>query len=160
MRKVVVNTTPIISLGNVAHLHIFRMLYGQITIPHAVFREAMAKDDFAFYQLLKNLDWIKLEECPKFNREEFNKNLHVGEIEAIVLAQNLNADLIILDDNNARKAAKNLGLTITGTVGVLLKAKHCGILSDVKTLIQEMRDNGFHLSDKILNTVLQEAGEA
>lgn len=158
--KVVVNTTPIISLGKVEHLYVLRELYENITIPIAVVLEVAVKDDFAFHQMVKNFDWIKVAECPEYDRNAFSNKLHAGEIEAIVLAQSINANLIILDDNHARKTAKNLGLTITGTSGALVAAKNHGIISAVKPIIDSMRENNFYLSDKILNTVLNIAGES
>ena len=157
--KVVVNTTPIISLGKVKHLHVLRELYGNITIPIAVVLEVAVKDDFAFRQMVKNFDWIKIAECPEYDRNAFSSKLHAGEIEAIVLAQSLNANLIILDDNAARRTAKNLGLTITGTSGALVAAKKRGIIPAVKPVLDSIRENNFYLSEKILDTVLRQAGE-
>lgn len=156
---VVVNSTPMISLGSIAQLQIFRKLYGEIKIPQAVFREVMSKDDFAFQQLLDNLSWIKVEKCPDFDCNSFSKKLHDGEVEAIVLAQTINADVIVLDDNDARKTAKKLGLNLMGTIGILLRAKHFGFLDAVKPVIDTIRKNNFYLSDKILDTALKIAGE-
>ena len=53
----------------------------------------------------------------------FSARLHAGEIEVLTLAQECGADLLIIDDNAAKKTAKYLGFTVTGTMGVLLKAK-------------------------------------
>ena len=157
--KVVVNTTPIIALGKIELLSVLRELYGNVTIPIAVVLEVAIKDDVAFHQLLENFDWIKIAECPEYEKNAFPKNLHAGEVEAIVLAQITNADFLIIDDNNARKTAKNLGLNVIGTAGTLLRAKELGIIPAVKPVLDSIRENNFYLSDRILDTVLRQAGE-
>jgi len=57
----------------------------------------------------------------------------------MILAQEQGADLVIIDDNAAKKTAKYLGLPVTGTLGVLVKAKHLGIVEEVRPLLSEMR---------------------
>ena len=158
--KVVVNTTPIITLGKIEHLRILRELYGNVTIPIAVVLEVAVKDDFAFLQMLKNFDWIKVAECPEYEKNLFPKNLHAGEIEAIALSKSINADFLIIDDNAARRTASNFGLNVIGTAGTLLEAKQRGIISAVKPIIDSMCENNFYLSEKILQTILQRAGES
>ena len=157
---VVVNTTPIIALGKIEQLRLLRELYGSITIPIAVVLEVAVKDDFAFRHMVENFEWIKVAECPEYDRNAFSSRLHAGEIEAIVLAQFLNADFLILDDNDARRTAINFGLNVVGTAGTLLSAKEHGIINDVKPIIDAMRKNNFYLSERILNTVLRKAGES
>ena len=68
-------------------------------------------------------------------------------------------DLVILDDNAAKKTAKYLGLTVTGTLGVLVKAKRQGIIEEVRSLLSEMRQNGFYVSKTVESMVLEQAGE-
>ena len=61
-------------------------------------------------------------------KKMYKAKLHDGEVEVMILAQERNADLVILDDNAAKKTAKYLGLTVTGTLGVLVKGKRQGII--------------------------------
>lgn len=89
----------------------------------------------------------------------YKAKLHDGEVEVMILAQERNADLVILDDNAAKKTAKYLGLTVTGTLGVLVKAKHRGIIEEVRPLLSEMRQNGFYISKAVEDMVLEQAGE-
>lgn len=70
-----------------------------------------------------------------------------------------NADLVIIDDNAAKKTAKYLGLTVTGTLGVLIKAKQSGIISSVKNAITKIQSNGFYINENILKLALKQAGE-
>ena len=96
MRKVVVNSTPLIILCGIGRLDILRMVYQEISIPTAVFRKV---------------------------------------------------------------TAKYLGLPVTGTLGVLIKAKRMGIIESVKPLITELRKNGFYVSGTVERMVLEQAGE-
>lgn len=70
-----------------------------------------------------------------------------------------NADLVIIDDNAAKKTAKYLGLTVTGTLGVLIKAKQSGIISSVKNAITKIQSNGFYINENIIKLALKQAGE-
>lgn len=128
MRKVIVNSTPLIALCNANLLFILKELYVNITIPQAVFDEVTAKPDSACLQIKENLDWIFVEKIKDVaDRKMYKAKLHAGEVDVMILAQESpQADLVIIDDNAAKKTAKYLGLTVTGTLGVLLKKKNQG----------------------------------
>lgn len=115
MRKVIVNSTPLIVLCGIGKLNILKEMY--------------------------------------------KAKLHAGEVEVMILAQEQNADLVILDDNAAEKTARYLGLVVTGTLGVLIKAKRKGIIEEVRPLLLDMRKNGFYVSNAIERMVLEQAGE-
>ena len=160
MRKVVANSTPLIILGNIDGLKILKGLYGEIIIPRAVFEEVTSKDDDAKINLSQNLSWIKiLEVQDKSNRKIYQAKLHDGEVEVMMLANEISADLLIIDDDAAKKTAKFLGFTVTGTLGVILKAKSEGIIPQVKPIVAEMLRQGFYISPTIIETVLKTANE-
>ncbi len=77
----------------------------------------------------------------------------------MILAQELKADLLILDDNAAKKTAKFLGLNVTGTLGVLLKAKRENLIEAIFPLLKLMTDNGFYLSAEVMQMALIVAEE-
>lgn len=89
----------------------------------------------------------------------YRARLHDGEVEVMILAQELSADLVVIDDNAAKRTAKYLGLIVTGTLGVLLKAKQQGIVDKVHPLVSEMKRNGFYISSTLESIVLEQAGE-
>ena len=160
MRKVVVNSTPLIILGNIDGLKILQELYGEIIIPRAVFEEVTNKDDDAKLKLSQNLSWIKvLEVQDKSNRKMYQAKLHDGEVEVMMLSNEISADLLIIDDNAAKKTAKFLGFTVTGTLGVILKAKFEGIVPQVKPIVDEMLRQGFYISSKLIETILKTSNE-
>lgn len=125
MRRVIVNSTPIIVLCNIGLLDILKALYAEICIPEAVYREVTEKDDSACQVLKTALNWIHVEKIAnQSDKKMYKAKLHDGEVEVMILAQEGTADdLVVIDDNAAKKTAKYLGLKVTGTIGVLLKAK-------------------------------------
>jgi len=160
MPKVIVNSTPIIVLCGIGKLDVLQDLYQEIIIPPAVYQEVTAIEDSACMQI-KNADsWIHVESIRDNSEKKMYKaKLHAGEVEVMILAQEQKADLVIIDDNAAKKTAKYLGLTVTGTLGVLLKAKNKGSVQEVAPLLVEMKRNGFYVDSVIETFVLEQAGE-
>lgn len=161
MHRVIVNSTPLIILCSIGKLNILKQLYTEINIPQAVFREVTEKPDSACQILKESLDWIHIEKIQsEVDKKMYKAKLHDGEVEVMILAQQeIKADLVIIDDNAAKKTAKYLGLPVTGTMGVLLKAKREGYITEIASVIEEMRRKGFYISDSLVNMVLEQAGE-
>lgn len=160
MPKVVVNSTPLIVLCGIGKLDLLRELYGEILIPAAVYREVTAVEDSACTQITAQKSWIHVEEIQnEAEKKMYRAKLHAGEVEVMILAQEQRADLVIIDDNAAKKTAKYLGLTVTGSLGVLLKAKQSGLIEQVHPLLSRMKRNGFYLDAKLEEMVLRYAGE-
>lgn len=161
MHRVIVNSTPLIILCSIGKLNILKQLYTEINIPQAVFREVTEKPDSACQILKESLDWIHIEKIQsEVDKKMYKAKLHDGEVEVMILAQQeIKADLVIIDDNATKKTAKYLGLPITGTMGVLLKAKREGYITEIASVIEEMRRKGFYISDSLVNMVLEQAGE-
>lgn len=161
MRKVVVNSTPLIILGKINRLDILRNVYAEILIPRAVFDEVTVRNDEASKQLKAAGEWIRVEYIKdRSEKKMYKAKLHDGEVEVMVLAKEQNADLLVIDDYAAKKTAKYLGFSVTGTLGVLLKAKEQGEIASVAPLISEIKNNGFYISKEVEQMVLRQAGEA
>ena len=77
----------------------------------------------------------------------------------MILAEEQNADLVLMDDNAAKKTAKFMGLKVTGTLGVLLRAKREGRIKEVQPLMKRLIETGMFISENICRYVLKEAGE-
>lgn len=82
-----------------------------------------------------------------------------GESSAIALALEIPESTLILDDFKARKIADKLGLTYTGTLGVIIKAKLKGIVPSIRPIINKMKQTDFRLSDEIELHALRQAKE-
>lgn len=162
MRNVIVNSTPLIVLSNINALDLLRQVYGEISIPLAVYNEVTAKQDSACLQIQKCQSWIHIVKVNNTeDRRMYSSRLHAGEVEVILLArEDPDIDtLVVLDDNAAKKTAKYLGLTVTGTLGVLLKAKTLGYISEVRPYIRLLRQSGMWIDDSLVQLVLNRAGE-
>ena len=161
MPKVIVNSTPLIVLSNINQLELLKKLYNEIYIPQAVFDEVTSKNDSSCAQLAQCPDWIHICKIQhESERRMYQAKLHAGEVEVMILAQETpKADLVVLDDNAAKKTAKFLGLKVTGTLGVILKAKKQGFIERVMPLVEQMLDNGFYVTPEIQKMVREEAGE-
>jgi len=159
MPKVVSNTTPIISLLKIDKLHVLKELYGVIYLPLEIFNEIEAGKNKDFYVDLSKFEWIKIQKIKNKKSLSYFLDLDKGEAEAIVLATEIGADLIILDETLGRFHAKHAGLKVTGTLGILLKAKQLGFVSELKSLLLELRIKGIWLSDRLIEEMLKLANE-
>ncbi len=157
MRKVVSNTTPLIALADIGQLDLLRKLYEEIYIPESVFKEIQsepAKTAVASSKWIKIITIEKIEE-----RKLFRAKLHTGEVDVMILAEEMKADLLLMDDNAAKKTAKFLGMNVTGTLGVLIRAKREGYITAVKPLLDALTADGLYISEIVYNQVLEVAGE-
>ena len=158
MRKVIANTTPLIALANTGYLHLLRELYGEILIPQAVMDEIRSEPAKT---AVERSEWIKVCSVADDSQKKlYRARLHAGEVEVMILAGELNADLMIIDDNTAKKTAKYLGMNVTGTLGILLRAKREKHIDAVGPVLAAIRANGMYITDEIAAYVLKEAGEA
>jgi hypothetical protein len=159
MRKVISNTTPILSLLKIGKLDILRELYGKIQIPQAVYDEIEAGKDKDYYTDISKFDWIKITPIQSPSVRLYLLDLEDGEAETIILAQEQAADLAIIDEKLGRRYAAQLNIPVTGTVGILLKAKKHGLITAIAPLLNELRDKSSWISDKLFETALRYAGE-
>lgn len=161
MRKVIVNTTPLIALCHVGQLDVLKKIYGEVLIPPAVYQElSEKKESLCKKQVDNSLDWIHVEKIEnQMAKSMFKAQLHDGEVEVMILAKEKNADLVIIDDANAKKHAKYLKLPVTGTLGVLIKAKRQGYIRELKPIIQEMIDKNIYISENLMKLCLEQVNE-
>jgi len=157
---VIVNTTPIISLALIGKLDLLRLLYGTVLTPPAVQSEVLAGGvkNIGVSELQQS-NWIRVTPLQDPKRADLLPDLDRGEAEVIALALELNADIVIIDERLARRHANRLGLTLTGTLGILLRAKEKNIVPAIEPLIHTLRQNGIRLSHAVIAEALRLAGE-
>lgn len=154
MHKVVSNTTPLISLLKINHLTLLRDLYSEIYIPKEVYTELEKGKSKEYYKDLSEIDWIKIREINDKKSLSYFLDLDKGEAETIILANEINADLVIIDEILGRFHAKNSNLKVTGTLGILLKAKNIGYIKKIKPLLSELKNKGIWLNERLIREVL------
>lgn len=160
MLRVVSNTTPIISLLKLDRLELLQKLYNQINIPKAVFDEIEAGKNKAYYKDLSKIEWININPIQDTNALKYFLDLDDGEAEAIVLATEIEADLIIIDEKLGRFHAKHADLKITGTIGVLIKAKKEGHLKEIKPLLDELTEKKVWINENLKQDILKRVNES
>ena len=156
---VVANSGPLISLAKIGKVELLRDVYETIHIPRAVWNEVTVGEQPGV-QEVREASWIRTHDVSN----QIAVNMHrsrigAGEGEAIVLAIELNADLVLLDDERASRIAQSLGLTKTGTIGILLAAKKLGWLPAVTPLLDQLRTTDFRMSSRLYQAARTLAGE-
>lgn len=159
---VVANTTPLIGLASVQRFDLLKHIFGEVTIAQAVYDEIMSARGRkkTAQREVSNSRWLKT--VPIHDRlavDVLLDELDLGEAETIVLAREINADWVVMDEKKGRQKLDQLGLNKIGTVGILLKAKEVGLLSHIKPELEKLQENGFSLSQAVVEAVLQQSGE-
>ena len=89
----------------------------------------------------------------------YKTQLHDGEVEVMILSKEIEADVVIIDDGTAKKHAKYLGLSVTGTLGILIKANQEGYITELKPILLGMVGNGIYISKNLMDLCLKQVGE-
>ncbi|MEP6582836.1 MAG: DUF3368 domain-containing protein [Ginsengibacter sp.] len=162
MQKIIVSDTSCIGyLIQINCLNLLKLIYGQIIIPEAVNKEIL-RLEIKGHNLseFKSSAWIKIYKSDNLsNVSQYQHLLDKGELEAISLAVDLKADLIIIDEKLARIVATSMGFEITGLVGILITAKNMGLISSVKDSLNKVMSAGCRISNKLYNTALKSCDE-
>jgi uncharacterized protein len=156
--KIVSNTTPIISLAAIGRLDILEKLFGKVIIAEAVYNEIKAKLGYGYEQI--DCDFIEVQPIKGLlYKDLLLSQLDSGEAETIILAKEINADFVIIDENIGYQFANQVGLTAIRTLSLLLKAKEKGHIAQLKPLLDEMIAKGRWYSNAVYRSFLEQAGE-
>ena len=160
IQPVISNTSPLIGLSELNCLPLLRDLYTEVWIPREVEKEFLAVDETHYQEILNSTPWIKVVDLTNPQSATIYQGIDAGEAEVFALAAEHDARLILLDEKKGRRKAKEIGLTVKGIVGVLLEAKEKALIDVIKPLLIQLRNNGIHLSESLINNALQDADEA
>ena len=159
---VVSDTSTLINLAWIDRFSLLEQLYGSLLIPSAVWQEAVENGvGQPGSAEIKSADWIqivKIQNIPLV--VALQQDLDTGEAEAIALAVEQNAGLLLIDERLGRIMASRFGLSYIGLIGVLITAKQKGLLTTLKTDLDKLRQvAGFYISDQLYHQVLADQGE-
>lgn len=159
---VVSDASPLVALSAVGKLDLLAALYSEVVVPQAVYREAVTEAvDHPGYDARAAATWLRV--VPITDRtlaDALAERLETGEAEAIALAVQLSAELLLIDERKARQIAQSLGIRITGVLGILAEAKQRGMISSVKVVVDQITAAiDFRLSQAVYEQVLSALGE-
>lgn len=159
---IISDTSPISNLIQIDKLEILQKLFGQIVIPPHVDKEVLELINFGFdIAVYEHADWIQIINPIDITLvEELEKELDKGEAQAIVIGQELKADLLIIDERIGTNKAKKLGLKTIGLLGCLIEAKNQNIIKKVKPLVEKLESQaGFYIGNRLKNVIYELVNE-
>jgi predicted nucleic acid-binding protein len=157
---VVADSTVLIYLAAIGKFDLLASLYGRIVIPNAVYDEVVTQGAGRWGAAETSAStWIDRQPIADPAKAGILAQLGRGETEVIILAEDLGADLVIMDESAGRLELRNRKITFVGTVGVLIQAKLQGLIPAIKPDLDQLRSHGFHLSDRVYNACLSLVGE-
>lgn len=153
---VVSDTTPLSELAKVGQLNILRDVFGQVIIPQEVYTEVTTGTHPAVREV-PLASWIEVRSVSNFQKIlvlQAATDLDLGECAAIILAEELGVDQLLLDDLNARRVAQSRNLPVIGTVGTFLLAKDEGLIPNVKDILDQLISQGARISQQVYQNAL------
>ena len=165
MAKAVSNSSPLIHLAAIGSFGLLREFFDDIMVPPAVWHEVVevgqGRPGAAEVEQAVREGWLRVQSLANDAlAKSLKRGLDDGEAEAIALAVQEKPDLVLLDESEARKVAGVLGLSKTGVIGLLIRAKQVGKVASLKERLDRLRsDGGFWIDDSLYRAALQAVGE-
>jgi uncharacterized protein len=161
---VVSNTSPLVYLAQLGDIALLPKLFSEIVIPRGVYEEiSVGGAGFPVAHAIEGASglWLSVKEITNKGQAGALRQcgLHTGEAEAIVLAGEINASALLMDDRDGIKAAASAGINVIRTLGVYRLAKGRGIISAVRPKLDELRRAGFWVRDEHYRMILESLGE-
>ena len=154
---VVADTSPMLHLSRIGRLELIPSVLGRVIIPKTVWAELTHPGtDQTVLATLEAASWLDRVEDPPPQ----DLGLDPGETAAILLAERLKANVLLIDERKGRQVAITRGLAVLGTLGVVAGARRRGLIPVAAPLIAQLRADGFRLSDALVQDLLHQLGEA
>ncbi len=158
---IVINTSPIIALVSaLGDLKILSYLYKQVLVPYEVCQEILAGGKIGFAISAFNSDTYLQKQSSPLQISPFLLNsLDLGEASVIQLALDKKITTVCIDEAIGRRIARLNGLSLTGCLGILLKAKQKGYNISIRNCIDNMKKSHIYLSQNLIDCAIEQAGE-
>ena len=154
--KIVMNASPIILLHKINRLDLLNKLFDCVLIPEAVVQEINAVNSLDEPTILSNISYKCIKVTNRAAIASLLGRLHLGEVEVMVGALEQEVATVVLDDFSARNKAKQLGLSVTGTLGIIVKAKNSNLIKDIAFEVEGLKAAGIYISDDIIQQILND----
>mgnify|MGYP006275923655 CR=1 FL=1 len=157
---IVADSSPLISLAIIEQLELLPQLYPRILAPPAVWDEVTVQGAGLPGSLaVGQVTWLEIKAPGASGVESLSILVDRGEAEAIALAKEIPESAVLLDDAQARRVAERLQIRRIGTLGILRRAKKAGLISEVKSYIEQLQANGIYIRPSLAILILQDVGE-
>ncbi len=159
---IVSNSTPLIGLASIGRFDLLRQLFGEIQIAQAVYEETVVqgREEGSAKRQVATATWVKTHVVQdRLAIEVLLDELDRGEAETVVLAREVKADWVLMDEKKGRRKLTQLGIEKIGTLGILLKAKQAGLLKRIQPEVEQLRQQGFSISPALIDAILVSADE-
>ena len=157
---IVADSGPIIAFARIERLDLLRQMVGELVIPAAVYEELTGRghERPGAAEIIRG-EWIQRRIVGDYAKVvQLPPVLHAGEREAMVLAEELHAQLLI-DEQRGRNMATARGVTVLGSLRILIEAKRCGLIDRAQPLLDAMLAAGYWIDEELLPPFFQEIGE-
>ena len=145
---VVADSSPLIYLSRVGVLRVLASLFGNVVVPRAVWDEAVERRPSAHgIDALRQAPWLQIADTPS---PQLDLGLDPGETAAILVAESLHADLLLIDERAGRRVAQERGLVVRGTLGVLVQARHANLPPALKPVLDALVAEGFRIAPALV----------
>jgi predicted nucleic acid-binding protein len=153
--RVIADASPLRYLILIWHIDLLSTLFSQIIVPRAVADELQRPNTPPVVrQWLQHLPPWCLLRVPQQRHATALEELGAGEREALLLAQELQADLVLIDEDKGRRVARALGLALTGTLGVLEQAAERGLI-DLPSALIRLQETDFYVTSELIEVMLE-----
>ena len=157
MKIVIADTGALLSLGHVGYIDLVEKVFGDFYIAWAVWKELNDYDHPEFDKSI--LEGLETKVVKIKSKNYLSMVMDYGESESVILYEEMEADYLLIDDNKARAVAESLNINCIGSIGLLLKAKQKGLITELKPIFKQWISTGRYFSKSLLNKILLELGE-
>jgi len=160
-KSIVINTGPIIALvAALGDLSVLKHLYKDVLVPLEVCSEILQGGSSSFaVKEFNDATWLSKQSAPQIISPFLSQTLDIGEASVVQLALQKNISVVCIDEAVGRRVARLNGLKLTGSIGILIRAKKEGFPIVMEDAIQRMKSHGIWLSEGVIAFALSQVGE-
>ena len=158
---IVCDTSPLLLFARADRLRLLPALYQTVVVPGAVLQEVNVQADEPARQIQVHVqqDVFQRKEARGRSLDAVGENMGRGERAAIALARELDAELVVLDDEQGRTEARRHGLSVTGSIGILIEAKERDVIASMRRELDRLVEEGLWIDEQLYDRVLREHEE-
>ncbi len=154
---VVADSSPLVYLSRVGVLDVLATTFGKVVGPRVVWDEVvLARPDAPGVVSVRSASWLSVDDR---DLRHIDLGLDPGETAAILLAEVLKADVLLIDERGGRTVAKARGIVVRGTLGVLVHAREAGHIGALRPILDALVDEGFRIAPELVHEALRRVGE-